>query len=474
MLELHFFTDRATAKDVVLLPALCYDMALLSIALQLVLLVLILSYVSFKALFDRLAIISRARRAALEEAAQEEQGPKFRIELQPPCKCLRFAIKWDPDLRLMINTLKKEGEEGLTRFLENEVFVWKLRSYVRNKVSKAFKANIKRDMIKLRQQRQLRARSAQKTPEQDMQDRHALRELFGQADQPTAAAQAPLVQEQAPVIQEVPDTPAASVGLPVVEEAQQPDPLLKIETLQRKLMDPQMSPEDAAALASMRAERPASSWTKAPLPEQPMDAEASEAFGQERMEISQKNKPIDARMSPGDVVAMASIMADESSNEAPQSAAMTAKHPVEAEAPFVCPTLIQTSQTRRLGTQLPPEDAAALACLMAEEPLSSSDTTRAEVASAEDSSCNTDGWEGEDFFAHIDSRLSPELAAVKLFAAMGISEDLAFLRTAPVAPTNTMSIEDPFKNFWDNLDDNMSPELVAANLVNTAGFIKAY
>ena len=212
MLELHFFTDRATAKDVVLLPALCYDMALLSIALQLVLLVLILSYVSFKALFDRLAIISRARRAALEEAAQEEQGPKFRIELQPPCKCLRFAIKWDPDLRLMINTLKKEGEEGLTRFLENEVFVWKLRSYTRNKVSKAFRSNIRQDMMKRRQLREISARTAQKTAEQEMQDRRALRELYGQADQAAAAAQAPLVREQAPEVHKTLEEATAAVN----------------------------------------------------------------------------------------------------------------------------------------------------------------------------------------------------------------------------------------------------------------------
>ena len=211
MLELYFFTDRATTKDVVLLPALCHDMALVSIALQLVLLVLILSYLLLKALFDRVVIISRARRAALEEAAQEQE-PKFRIELQPPSKCLRFGIKWDPDLRYMIKTLKAEGEEGLTRFLDNEVFVWKLRSYVRNKFSKAFKMNIKRDTIRLRQQRQLRERTAQKTPEQERQDRHALRELFGQAEQPTAAA-----QEQAPLIQKVLEKPAASLGPPVEE-----------------------------------------------------------------------------------------------------------------------------------------------------------------------------------------------------------------------------------------------------------------
>ena len=57
---------------------------------------------------------------------------------------------------------------------------------------------------------------------------------------------------------------------------------------------------------------------------------------------------------------------------------------------------------------------------------------------------------------------------------MGISEDRVFVRSAPVAPTNTLKIEDPFKDFWDNLDNNMSPELVAANLVNAARFINAY
>ncbi|CAE7827752.1 unnamed protein product [Symbiodinium sp. CCMP2592] len=353
MLELYFFTDRATTKDVVLLPALCHDMALFSIALQLVLLVLILSYLLLKALFDRVAIIARARRDALEEAAQEQE-PRFRIELQPPSKSLRFGIKWDPDLRYMIKTLKAEGEEGLTRFLENEVFVWKLRSYVRNKLSKAFKMNIKRDtMIRLQQQRQLRERTAQKTPEQEIQDRHALRELFGQAGQPAAVA-----QEPAPVIQEALEKRAASQGPPVEEEPEKPDPFLAmlIATSQRKLLDPpRMSPEDAAALASMKSEGPASS------PERRMEA---------------GKKPMDAHTSPaGDVVAMASMAGEERPLEAAKSAAsmMTTKQPVQAEAPLVCPTLIETSQTRRLDTELSPEDAAALACLMAEEPVSNSE-----------------------------------------------------------------------------------------------------
>ncbi|CAE7410575.1 unnamed protein product [Symbiodinium sp. CCMP2456] len=479
MLELYFFTDRATTKDVVLLPALCHDIALFSIALQLVLLVLILLYLLFKALLERVVMMSRARSAELEEAAQEQE-PKSRIELQPPSKCLQFGIKWDPDLRYMISTLKAEGEEGLTRFLENQVFVWKLRSYIRNKVSKAFKMSIKRDMIRLRQQRQLRERTAQKTPEQETQDRHALLELFGPAHQPATAAQTPLVQEQAPVIQEAPEQPAASVGPSVVEEeAEKPDPFLKmlIATSQRKLLDPRMSPADAAAGSSMKPERPPSSWTKIPQPElQPMEAETSEAFGQVLIEAS-RNKPIDAHMSPGDVVATASITGEKIPHEAPQTAAMacmmTAKQPVETEAPFGCPTLFETSQTRRLDAQLSPEDAAALACLMAEELVSNSET-HAEVPSAAGSSCDTDGWEGEDFFAHIDPSLPPELAAVKLFAAMGISEDLMLGRFAPVTHTNTMESEDPFKDFWDDLDGNMSPELVAANLVNRARSIRAY
>ena len=170
MIELYFFTDRATMKDVVLLPALCHDVALFSIALQLLLLVLILGYAFFKALTERLANLSRARSAAAEEAA-DEQAPKFRIELQPPCKCLRFAVKWDPDMRNMITCLKEEGEEALTPFFESEVFVWKLRKYVRNMVSRADRLNLRRDVIQRRQQRELTERTAQKTAEQEMQDR---------------------------------------------------------------------------------------------------------------------------------------------------------------------------------------------------------------------------------------------------------------------------------------------------------------
>ena len=118
-----------------------------------------------------LANFSRARSVAAEEAA-DEQAPKFRIELQPPCKCLRFAVKWDPDMRNMINCLKEEGEEALTPFFEREVFIWKLRKYVRNMVSNADRLSLKRDVIQRRQQQKLNERTAQKTAEQEMQDRH--------------------------------------------------------------------------------------------------------------------------------------------------------------------------------------------------------------------------------------------------------------------------------------------------------------
>ncbi|CAE7616372.1 mge1, partial [Symbiodinium sp. CCMP2456] len=513
MIDLYFFTDRATTKDVVLLPALCHDVALFSIAVQLLLLMLILCYVFFKALAERLANLSRARSTAAEEAA-DEQAPKFRIELQPPCKCLRFAVKWDPDMRNMINSLKEEGEEALTPFFESEVFVWKLRKYVRNMVSKADRLNLKRDVIQRRQQRELNERTAQKTAEQEMQDRQALLELFGQVDQPVAAAQAPLVQEQAPVV-EPSEKPAASTVVPVVEEEDTPDPFLKMlaATSQKKPTDPQMSPEDAAALASMMAEGPTSGLTEARQPDQPMDAEAPEAFGHMLSETSQM-KPVEAQMSPEDVAAMASMMAEQppsSTTEAPQSeqsvagespdafmtmlmetsrkkladtqmspadaaamaAMMSVEQPLKAEAPNVQLALNETSEKKPIDARLSQEDAAALACLMAEEPASNStETPQAEVPSAEESACDTDGWDCEDFWALIDSTLPPEEAAAQLFTAMGIPGDLAFATRAPVVPTNTIKSEDPFKDFWDSLDDNMSPELVAAKLVNTAQFIQ--
>ena len=79
----------------------------------------------------------------------------------------------------------------------------------------------------------------------------------------------------------------------------------------------------------------------------------------------------------------------------------------------------------------------------------------------------------------IDPTLPPEEAAAQLFTAMEISQDLAFV-TSPLIPapvvscTNSTKSEDPFKTFWDSLDDNMSAELVAAKLLNTAQFIKDY
>ncbi|CAE7573714.1 unnamed protein product [Symbiodinium sp. CCMP2592] len=486
MIELYFFTNRATTKDVVLLPALCHDVALFSVALQLMLLVLILCYACVKALSERLANFSRARSVAAEEAA-DEQAPKFRIELQPPCKCLRFAVKWDPDMRNMINCLKEEGEEALTPFFESEVFVWKLRKYVRNMVSSADRLNLKRDVIRRRQQQELNERTAQKTAEQEMQDRQALLELFGQVDRPSAAAQAPVVLEQAPVV-EPSEKPAASIGLPIVaEEDDAPDPFLKMlaETSQKKPTDPQMSPEDAAALASMMAQGPTSSLREGRQAEQPM------------LSATPQGKPDEAQLSPEDAAAMASMMAEQppsSTNTAPQS-----QQSVAAESPDAFMTmLMETSRKKLADTQMMPEDAAAmaammaaeqplkaeapidaqlsqedataLACLMAEEPTSNS----TETPQTEESSCNTDGWGGDDWWALIDSSLSPPEAAVKLFAAMGISEDIAFVTTAPVAPTNTTRSEDAFKDFWDNLDADISPELVAANLVSTAQFIEAY
>ena len=335
-------------------------------------------------------------------------------------------------------------------------------------------------------------------------------QLFGQVDRPSAAAQAPVVPEQAPVV-EPSEKPAASIGVPIVaEEDDAPDPFLKMlaETSQKKPTDPQMSPEDAAALASMMAEGPTSSLREARQAEQPMD-------GQVLSDTSQ-GKPDEAQLSPEDAAAMASMMAEQppsSTNAAPQSqqslgsespdafmtmlmqtsrkkladtqmspedaaamaAMMAAEQPLKAEAPHVHSTLNETSEKKPIDAQLSQEDAAALACLMAEEPTSNSaETPQTEEPSAGESPCDTDGWEGDDWWALIDSSLSPQEAAVKLFAAMGISEDLAIVTGPPVVPTNTMRSEDPFKDFWDNLDANMSPELVAANLVNTAQFIKAY
>ena len=435
MIELYFFTDRAATKGVVLLPALCHDVALFSIALQVLLLVLILAYRLLKALLQRVASVLLARRVALEESAQE-----FRIELQPPCKCLRFAIKWDPDLRLMINTLKKEGEEGLTRFLENEVFVWKLRSYTRNKVSKAFRSNIRQDMMKRRQLREISARTAQKTAEQEMQDRRALRELYGQADQAAAAAQAPLVREQAPEVHKTLEEATAAVQLQATEEDGQPHPLLKtlITTSQKKLTDTQLSPEDAAALAAMRAEEPRNSLTTA--------REATSAT--------------------------TSMVAGEAGSSSPE--ALQAEKNLNGEAADAFGQFhAEDSQKKRSDAQMCFEDAAALALLMAEKPASKTEAPQTETSATKDSPCDTDGWDYDDFWAHIDVNLPPHLAAAKLFAAMGIFDDSASITGASVIPRSNMPKEDPFKGFWDSVDSNMSPELVAANLVNAAQFIKA-
>ncbi|CAE6925935.1 unnamed protein product, partial [Symbiodinium natans] len=264
-IQLYFFTDAATAKDVVLLPALCHDLILFSIALQLLLIALIICYLFFKAVRQWLASISRAKCAAREEeAADPEPKPKFRVALPPPCKCLRWAVKWDPDIRNMINCLKEEGEEALIPFFECEVFVYKLRKIVRNMVSVGDRMRIKHEVLQMRQREILNERTAQKTAEQEMQDRRALLELFQQADEPAEAAQAPPEApqpaeieaepaQQAPQHEEAEDAEAAPLAPP---EGEAPDDFLKmlIATSQKKPTDPQMTAEDAAALASMMAE----------------------------------------------------------------------------------------------------------------------------------------------------------------------------------------------------------------------------
>eukprot|EP00439_Symbiodinium_sp_Y106_P057374 s2659_g8.t1 len=407
LVTLYFFTDRATTKDVVLLPTLCHDVALFSIALQVLLLVLILAYMLLKALLQRLASVLLARRVALEESAQE-QAPKIRIELQPPCKCLRFAIKWDPDLRLMINTLKKEGEEGLTRFLENEVFLWKLRSYTCNKVSNAFRLNTKWDFMKRLQPREISARTAQKTAEQEMQDRRALRQLYGQADQ-AAAAQAPLMREQKP----------EDAGRGAHER-------LDYRTSKKKPM--QMSTEEISAATSMVAGEAGSSSPEALQAEKNLNGEAADAFGQFRAEDSQKKRSGDAQMSFEDAAALALLTAEKPAGK--------------TEAPQV-----ETSG----NTEAP----------------------QVETSATKDSACDTDGWDYDNFWAHIDVNLPPHLASAKIFAAMGISGDSAGITVAPAMPRSNMPNEDPFMGFWDKIDANMSPELVATKLLN-AHFVKAY
>ena len=452
MIELYFFTDRATTKDAVLLPALCHDVALFSIALQLLLLVLILCYAFVKALTERLANLSRATNPALEESAQE----RTRIELQPPGKCLRFGIKWDPDLRLMINTLKKEGEEGLTPFFGNEVFMWKLRSYIRNKVSKAFRAKIKQDMIRLRQLRE------QKTAVQKMQDWHALRDLNEKVDQASAAAQA-MVQGPA-------EQATAAVQLPVAQEEDgKPDPFLKmlIATSQKKPTDKQLSPEDAAALAAMRAEEPRNSLSKAAHAEQ---HEAPDAFLKMLIETSKK-KP--TQMSNEHAAATISMVAEEAASSSPE--ALLAEQTFYGEAGDEFGQILnQGSQSKPSDSQTSPEDAEGLALLIAEKPASNTEAPT-EERWTEEYACDTDGWDYDDFWAYIDVDLPPHLAAAKLFAAMGIFDNSASITGAPaMATNNNMHNEDPFMGFWDKLDANMSPEMVATKLINEVRFINAY
>ena len=244
----------------------------------------------------------------------------------------------------------------------------------------------------------------------------------GTADARAEARGAPLEEATAAVQQKTPTDTQMSPE----DAGRGAHERLDYRTSKKKPM--QMSTEEISAATSMVAGEAGSSSPEALQAEKNLNGEAADAFGQFRAEDSQKKRSGDAQMSFEDAAALALLTAEKPAGK--------------TEAPQV-----ETSG----NTEAP----------------------QVETSATKDSACDTDGWDYDNFWAHIDVNLPPHLASAKIFAAMGISGDSAGITVAPAMPRSNMPNEDPFMGFWDKIDANMSPELVATKLLN-AHFVKAY
>ncbi|CAJ1400510.1 unnamed protein product [Effrenium voratum] len=326
-------------EGVALLPALCHDLMIISIGLQLSIIALLLLYNLFRACshWRAKAAFSSTLVPTLEQL----------VALPPPGPVLMWAVRWDLDIRALVDDLKNEGPEAVEKYLQNEAFMLKLRKIVRNVVSQSEMIRITQE-VRMRRELQRFQTDFQKSSAEEDEDARAwaamMREMTGAPEQQQAE------------LQDV-DAAAAPSAAPAAA----------------------FEGDDAAALEAMMAVMNRKPFDEAPAPAAPFVAPAAAALDDddaaalEAMMAVMNRKPFDPPEAPAPAPAAPAPAAFEGDDAAAWEAMMAVmnRKPNEA-APAPAATAFEG------------DDAAALAAMMASEPEAASSPAYAPEAAALD------------------------------------------------------------------------------------------
>eukprot|EP00931_Biecheleriopsis_adriatica_P042280 TRINITY_DN2409_c0_g1_i1.p1 TRINITY_DN2409_c0_g1~~TRINITY_DN2409_c0_g1_i1.p1 ORF type:complete len:691 (-),score=170.80 TRINITY_DN2409_c0_g1_i1:51-2003(-) len=157
---------------------------------------LLLLSISFQSLLVVVLLISRAWhawckwRAEVAFSAALVPSLEALVPLPPPSPALMWAVRWDLDLRAMVNDLKSEGPAAVDRYCENEAFMLKLRKIIRNVVPQSEMDRITEEVKHRAEVERIRKLTVTKTVEEENEDAKAwaamMREMTGQT--PTSSS----------------------------------------------------------------------------------------------------------------------------------------------------------------------------------------------------------------------------------------------------------------------------------------------
>lgn len=106
------------------------------------------------------------------------------VPLPPPSPALVWAVRWDLDIRALVDDLKSEGPDAAERYLQNEAFVNKLSKIVRNVVPQREMDRITLEVKRYEQLQRFHAvterTTARKTAEAEDEDAKALAAMMAE------------------------------------------------------------------------------------------------------------------------------------------------------------------------------------------------------------------------------------------------------------------------------------------------------
>ncbi|CAJ1328293.1 unnamed protein product [Effrenium voratum] len=334
------------------------------------------------------------------------------VALPPPGPVLMWAVRWDLDIRALVDDLKNEGPEAVEKYLQNEAFMLKLRKIVRNVVSQSEMIRITQE-VRMRRELQRFQTDFQKSSAEEDEDARAwaamMREMTGAPEQQQAE------------LQDV-DAAAPSAAPAAAFEG-----------------------DDAAALEAMMAVMNRKPFDEAPAPAAPFVAPAAAALDDddaaalEAMMAVMNRKPFDPPEAPAPAPAAPAPAAFEGDDAAAWEAMMAVmnRKPNEA-APAPAATAFEG------------DDAAALAAMMASEPEAASSPAYAPEAAALDDDAALEAMMAVMNRKPFEAGVSTELTEKKpeLLADSDCSTD------AQLALEKSESEQsDDFAEFWVQLEE---------------------